>query len=120
MSEKFGLIGKTLKHSYSKPIHNLLGDYSYELFEIAPEMVGDFVENCALKGFNITIPYKKDIMPFLDEIDERALKIGAVNTVVYRGGKTRLLRSYFRPEQRLYKNGSDGWRRRVGRTSRSP
>ncbi len=87
MSEKFGLIGKTLKHSYSKPIHNLLGDYSYELFEIAPEMVGDFVENCALKGFNITIPYKKDIMPFLDEIDERALKIGAVNTVVYRGGK---------------------------------
>ena len=87
MSEKFGLIGKTLKHSYSKPIHNLLGDYSYELFEIAPETVGDFVENCGLKGFNITIPYKKDVMPFLDEIDERALKIGAVNTVVYRGGK---------------------------------
>ena len=87
MTEKFGLIGKTLKHSYSKPIHNLLGDYSYELFEITPESVGDFVQNCGLNGFNVTIPYKKDVMTYLDVIDERALKIGAVNTVVYRDGK---------------------------------
>ena len=87
MTEKFGLIGKTLKHSYSKPIHNFLGDYSYELFEITPESVGNFVQNCGLNGFNVTIPYKKDVMPYLDTIDERALKIGAVNTVVYRNGK---------------------------------
>ena len=87
MSEKFGLIGKTLKHSYSKPIHNLLGDYSYELFEIAPESLSDFVKNGGLKGFNVTIPYKKDVIQYLDGIDERAQKIGAVNTVVYRGGK---------------------------------
>ncbi len=87
MAQKFGLIGKTLKHSYSKKIHALLGDYPYEMHEIAPEQVGDFVLNCRLNAFNVTIPYKKDVIPYLDEIDERALLIGAVNTVVKRDGK---------------------------------
>ena len=87
MAQKFGLIGKTLKHSYSKKIHALLGDYPYEMHEITPEQVGDFVLNTALDGFNITIPYKKDVLPFLDQIDERALLIGAVNTVVKRDGR---------------------------------
>ena len=87
MAKKFGLIGKTLKHSWSKPIHALLSDYSYELIELQPEEVGNFVTSASLDGFNITIPYKKDVMPFLDEIDQRALSIGAVNTVVYRNDK---------------------------------
>ena len=87
MSKKFGLIGKTLKHSFSKPIHAQLGDDPYEMIELAPEKVGEFVKSGALDGFNITIPYKKDVIPYLDKIDERALAIGAVNTVVYREGK---------------------------------
>ena len=85
--EKFALIGKTLKHSYSKKIHPLLGKYDYDMIELAPESVKDFVLNNKYKGYNITIPYKKDVIPFLDEIDERAKKIGAVNTVVNRDGK---------------------------------
>ena len=85
--EKFALIGKTLKHSYSKKIHPLLGDYDYDMIELLPENVKDFVLNNNYKGYNITIPYKKDVIPFLDEIDERAKKIGAVNTVVNRDGK---------------------------------
>ena len=87
MSKKFGLIGKTLKHSFSKPIHAQLGDYPYEMIELAPEKVGEFVKSGYLDGFNITIPYKKEVIPYLDKIDERALAIGAVNTVVYREGK---------------------------------
>ena len=84
---KFGLIGKTLKHSFSKPIHALLGEYSYDLFEVQPEDIKEFVLSGNIDGFNVTIPYKQTVMPYLDEIDERAKTIGAVNTVVYRGGK---------------------------------
>lgn len=87
MAKKFGLIGKTLKHSYSKEIHTLLGDYPYEMIELAPEKVGEFVKSGCLDGFNVTIPYKKDVIPYLDDIDERAQKIGAVNTIVKRNGK---------------------------------
>lgn len=85
--EKFGLIGKTLKHSYSKKIHPYLGDYQYDLVELLPEQLQDFVNNKEYKGYNVTIPYKKDIIPLLDEIDDRAKKTGAVNTVVNRNGK---------------------------------
>lgn len=85
--EKFALIGKTLKHSYSKKIHRLLGDYCYDLVEVAPEKLNEFANSKEYKGFNITIPYKKDIMPYLDKIDDRAKKIGAVNTVVERDNK---------------------------------
>lgn len=85
--EKFALIGKTLKHSYSKKIHAKLGDYIYDMRELAPESVGEFVKSVEYKGFNVTIPYKKEVMPFLDEIDLRAEKIGAVNTVISVGGK---------------------------------
>lgn len=85
--EKFGLIGKTLKHSYSKIIHGELGNYDYDLYEIAPENLKEFVLSGKLKGYNVTIPYKKDIIPYLDEVDELALKIGAVNTVVEKDGK---------------------------------
>ena len=85
--EKFALIGKTLKHSYSKKIHKLLGEYCYDLVEVEPTKLNEFVENGGYKGFNITIPYKKVVMPYLDYIDQSAEKIGAVNTVVERAGK---------------------------------
>lgn len=87
MVEKFGLIGKTLKHSYSKIIHEKFGGYEYGLYEVAPSNLEDFVCGGNLKGFNVTIPYKKDVIPFLDQIDKSAKLIGAVNTVIKRGGK---------------------------------
>ncbi len=85
--QRFGLIGRTLKHSYSKPIHNKLGDYGYELVEIEPEELKSFTESASFNGYNVTIPYKKDIIPYLDSVSSEALAIGAVNTVVKRAGK---------------------------------
>ena len=76
------LIGRHLGHSFSKPIHNELADYSYELCEIEPEEVGRFVKSSDFDAFNVTIPYKKDVIPFLDEVSDEARAIGAVNTVV--------------------------------------
>lgn len=84
--KKFGLIGKTLKHSYSKNIHNKLGDYPYELYELDECEIKDFTQS-DVDGFNVTIPYKKEIIQYLDVIDEFAQKIGAVNTVVKSDGK---------------------------------
>ncbi|MCQ2399905.1 MAG: shikimate dehydrogenase, partial [Clostridia bacterium] len=84
---KFGLIGRTLKHSYSKIIHEKFSLYPYDLYEVEEEKLGDFVKNCGLDGFNVTIPYKKSIIPYLDELDGVAKDVGAVNTVVKRRGK---------------------------------
>ena len=81
-SMKCGLIGEHLGHSFSAPIHQELADYSYELFELTPSEVGDFIKNGKLDAFNVTIPYKKDVIPFLDEISDEARAIGAVNTIV--------------------------------------
>ena len=84
--KKIGLIGRTLKHSYSKIIHDKFGEYDYRLYEIEPEQLNSFSKG-DLNGFNVTIPYKKDIMPYLDQIDEFAKSVGAVNTVVKKCGK---------------------------------
>lgn len=84
--KKFALIGKTLKHSYSKKIHALLGDYPYDLVELEAEELKDFLFNGGYDGFNVTIPYKKEIMQYLDVIDDSAKLIGAVNTVVIKDG----------------------------------
>ena len=84
---KYGLIGKKLGHSFSKPIHEKIGGYEYELKEIAPEDLGAFMERKNFLGINVTIPYKSDVIPYLDYIDAAAKKIGAVNTVVNREGK---------------------------------
>lgn len=84
---KFCLIGEKLGHSFSVPIHRFYGA-EYELREIARDSLGDFVKNCPFDGFNVTIPYKTEIMRYLDEVEPRAAKIGSVNTVVYRGGKS--------------------------------
>lgn len=84
---KCGLLGKTLKHSYSKIIHNLLFSYEYNLYEREENEVKDFIFS-DIDAFNVTIPYKQTVMPYLDEIEKEALSIGAVNTVVKKGGKT--------------------------------
>ena len=84
---RFGLLGRKLGHSYSPQIHNLLGGYSYELFEREPEDVADFLKNGDFDGINVTIPYKKTVIPCLDEIDPLALRLGAVNTIVRRSGR---------------------------------
>ncbi len=87
--DKFGLIGRTLKHSYSKKIHALLGEYPYSLIELLPHELIDFVTNTDLKGYNVTIPYKKDIMWLVDYVDGSAKSIGAVNTVIIIDGVKR-------------------------------
>ncbi len=79
-----GLLGKTLSHSYSPQIHQYLGDYSYQLFEKQPEELGDFLINGEFSGINVTIPYKKDVIPYCSELTECAKALGAVNTIVRR------------------------------------
>ena len=80
--KKYGLIGEKLGHSYSPEIHAFLGDYEYRLYPMPREAVGDFVQKGGLSGFNVTIPYKETVMPFLDRISPEARRIGSVNTVV--------------------------------------
>ncbi len=82
-----GLLGEHLGHSFSPQIHRELADYSYELFEVEPTGVEAFVNNGTLDAYNVTIPYKKTVMPFLDVISKEAQSIGSVNTVVRRDGK---------------------------------
>ncbi len=84
---EYGLIGGVLGHSYSKPIHERLADYDYELQELAPDELGPFLLSREFKGINVTIPYKKDVIPYLDGMDEHARAIGAVNTIVNRDGR---------------------------------
>ena len=79
-----GLLGKTLSHSYSPQIHKFLGDYTYELFEKQPEEIACFLRNGDFSGINVTIPYKKDVIPYCDELTDCAKALGAVNTIVRR------------------------------------
>jgi len=79
---RFGLLGAKLGHSYSPLIHEYLGDYTYPLFERTEDQVGDFIQNGPFDGLNVTIPYKKTVMPFCDVISPEAQKIGSVNTVL--------------------------------------
>lgn len=77
-----GLLGRTLSHSYSPQIHSMLGKYSYSLFEKEPEELGNFLKHGNFTGINVTIPYKKAVIPFLDECSPIAQKLGSVNTVI--------------------------------------
>lgn len=79
---KFGLIGQKLPHTLSPQIHALLGIKNYDKTELEPEEVEGFFQKGEYDGFNVTIPYKETVIPFLSEIDDLAKKIGAVNTVV--------------------------------------
>lgn len=81
-THRFGLIGEKLGHSLSPQIHALLGEYDYQLYPLAREALQAFVCEGPLSGFNVTIPYKQTVMPWCDELTERARAIGAVNTIV--------------------------------------
>ncbi len=84
---QYGLIGEKLGHSFSPEIHGAIANYVYELREIPREELDAFMRARDFCAVNVTIPYKTDVIPYLDEIDPRAARIGAVNTVVNRGGK---------------------------------
>ena len=78
-----GLLGQKLTHSYSPAIHAALGcGYSYELFEIEPKNLCGFMKQGSFHGLNVTIPYKKDVIPFCRTLSETARAIGSVNTIV--------------------------------------
>ena len=93
MAEKvYGLLGRKLGHSWSVPIHKALGCPDYRLIELEPEDLAAFLRREDLGGVNVTIPYKRDVMPLCDEIDPGAQAIGSVNTIVRRSDGT--LRGY--------------------------
>lgn len=80
----YGLLGEHLSHSYSPMIHGQLGDYAYDLFEVAPEALDSFMTGGTFDGLNVTIPYKKAVMPYCAELSETARAMGCVNTIVRR------------------------------------
>ncbi len=84
---KFGCIGNPLKHSFSREIHGALGDYEYELCELSCEELEAFFEKKNFKAINVTIPYKRRVIDFIDKLDEKALAIGSVNTIFNQSGK---------------------------------
>ena len=84
---EYGLIGEHLPHSFSKEIHEQLADYTYDLHELRPDELDGFMKAKDFKAINVTIPYKRDVIPYLDEISEGAKEIGAVNTIVNRDGR---------------------------------
>ena len=77
-----GLLGKKLGHSYSPQIHSHFDHYAYDLFEVAPEKLEDFLKHGDFTGINVTMPYKKDVIPYLDHLSDLAAELGAVNTIV--------------------------------------
>ena len=85
--KKYGCIGKKLTHSFSKEIHARLADYKYELIELDEEEIKPFFDKRDFEAINVTIPYKQTVIPFLDSVSEIAQRIGAVNTIVNKGGK---------------------------------
>ncbi len=84
---KYGLIGEKLGHSFSKPIHEKIAGYKYEIKELKRDELDSFMLEKSFSGINVTIPYKSEVIPYLDYIDPVAEKIGAVNTVVNKNGR---------------------------------
>lgn len=80
----FGLLGRKLGYSWSPPIHTALGCEGYRLLELEPEDLPAFLSRPDIGGVNVTIPYKRDVMPYCDVIDEAAQAIGSVNTLARR------------------------------------
>ena len=83
---EYGLLGEHLPHSFSKIIHEKFGKYNYELKELSLDGFKKFMQAKKFKGINITIPYKETALDFVDEIDESAKAIGAINTVINKNG----------------------------------
>ena len=88
----YGLLGRKLGHSWSVPIHAALGNAGYRLIELEPEDLASFLRRADIGGLNVTIPYKRDVMPLCGEIDPAAADIGSVNTIVR--GADGVLRGY--------------------------
>lgn len=86
-SLRCGLLGEHLGHSFSPQIHRELADYEYRLIELAPDELAGFLTGDGYDALNVTIPYKKAVIPYLDELSDEAQRIGAVNTIVRRDGK---------------------------------
>ena len=84
---EYGCIGEKLGHSFSKEIHNTLADYEYSLKELKKEELTEFFRNKDFKAINVTIPYKQDVIEYLDWISDEAKSINAVNTIVNKNGK---------------------------------
>ncbi len=90
---KYGLIGEKLEHSFSKQIQTRIAelqnvkDYQYDFVELDKEQFVEFMKKKDFKGINVTLPYKKAVIPYIDVLDESAEKMGAVNTIVNREGK---------------------------------
>lgn len=78
----YGLLGEKLGHSYSPMIHERLGLSGYGLIETGSENLEKILHDDSFKGFNVTIPYKREVMQFCDEISDEARQIGCVNTIV--------------------------------------
>ncbi|MCD8115953.1 MAG: AAA family ATPase [Oscillospiraceae bacterium] len=81
MENKYGLLGRVLGHSWSPQIHAMLADYDYRLYETEPEALGEFLTTTPLAGMNVTIPYKKDVIPYCSQLSDAARRIGSVNTL---------------------------------------
>ena len=125
---KCGLLGEKLGHSYSPQIHAALADYEYLLYEKAPDEVESFVRGGGWNGLNVTIPYKKTVIPFCDEVSDLARDIGSVNTLLRRpdgtifgdntdacGFETMLGRTGFQPEgKKVLVRGTGGGSATVG------
>ena len=79
---KCGLLGRHLSHSYSPQIHCKLGNYDYQLFEVEPENLEQFLKSAEWNGLNVTIPYKKAVIPYCSTLSPQAKALGAVNTII--------------------------------------
>ena len=85
-----GLLGARLGYSYSPQIHAFFGDYSYDLFEVTPEKLDSFMRGGSFDALNVTIPYKRAVMPYCAQLTDAARAIGSVNTIVRRADGTLL------------------------------
>lgn len=84
---RYGLIGEKLSHSFSKEIHEQLADYKYDLIELEKNQLDEFFRKKEFNAINVTIPYKQDVIKYLDTVDSKAKAINAVNTIVNINGK---------------------------------
>jgi shikimate dehydrogenase len=86
MADRYGLIGKSLGHSFSKEIHGSLGNYDYDLIEVqnSMELKELLKDRSKYQGFNVTIPYKKEVMKYCDVVTKEAKESNAVNTLYYK------------------------------------
>ena len=83
-----GLLGRKLGHSVSPQLHALFGDYVYGLYEREETQLPAFLQNCGLRGLNVTVPYKQTVLPYCDTLTDCASAVGSVNTLLFENGKS--------------------------------